>query len=699
MSLLDWFRGRVPHTPPRLKIVEQGPIEDALEEQQYSMQPRDNDGDGQPDAIEGIALGLEYADASGELSARRIIAAQVTPGADSVVYLDGWCLLRKDWRRFRSDRMLKLMLPPAWESVADPTAFLLTYAPQATFEPKSKAELNPKLLCRDGLAVLLYVARSDGDTIPTAEKDIVTQYIVAACKRSGLTPNERIIAEVTAYADTLYPSLQSMEVCLGRLERDVGALDILVPHLTALVKADGDYSENERQAVAMLVKAMAQARQNAVAEGAASPREQSSSPVPEHYLASADFLAVDVETANADMASICSIGLVHFKGGEIVRRLTVLIDPEDQFDPINISIHGIRPEDVAGKPTMREALPVVAAALATAVVVHHTHFDRVALCRAAKKHGLPDPTCKWLDSARVVRRAWERFSRRGYGLANVASEFGIEFEHHDACEDARAAGLIMLKAMADTGLSIDQWLDRIDEPLSARGGRQTRNGSSNGPFSGEVVVFTGELSMPRRQAADLAAAVGMEVEGSVTTETSMLVVGDQDLRRLAGREKSAKHRRAEQLIREGSTLRIIGETDFKLFVGADDGLVGKDGHRPRPTAESAKENALNVLTPEASRISSLVDEVTAAKREGRLDDATKLLIEEIQCQEAESQRSGTGVAPWYYEQLAIVYRKMGRHEDELAILERYDRQMKAPGASPAMLKARLEKVRARQPRK
>ena len=76
--------------------------------------------------------------------------------------------------------------------------------------------------------------------------------------------------------------------------------------------------------------------------------------------------------------------------------------------------------------------------------------------------------------------------------------------------------------------------------------------------------------------------------------------------------------------------------------------------------------------------------------------AMRLLLEEIGCQEAESRSSGLGVAPWYYEQLAIIYRKLGQHEEELAVLERYDRQIKAPGARPALLKIRLEKVRARR---
>jgi DNA polymerase-3 subunit epsilon len=83
---------------------------------------------------------------------------------------------------------------------------------------------------------------------------------------------------------------------------------------------------------------------------------------------------------------------------------------------------------------------------------------------------------------------------------------------------------------------------------------------------GEIVVFTGALSMPRSEAADRAAAAGCRVDAGVTKETTLLVVGDQDLRRLHGYSKSSKHRKAEQLIAKGQSLRILGESDFRRIV-------------------------------------------------------------------------------------------------------------------------------------
>lgn len=73
----------------------------------------------------------------------------------------------------------------------------------------------------------------------------------------------------------------------------------------------------------------------------------------------------------------------------------------------------------------------------------------------------------------------------------------------------------------------------------------------------EVVVFTGTLQMPRNQAADLASKIGCNVAYGVTKETTLLVVGDQDISKFSGKEKSSKHLKAEQLISKGQNIRII----------------------------------------------------------------------------------------------------------------------------------------------
>jgi len=90
-----------------------------------------------------------------------------------------------------------------------------------------------------------------------------------------------------------------------------------------------------------------------------------------------------------------------------------------------------------------------------------------------------------------------------------------------------------------------------------------------------------------------------------------------------------------------------------------------------------------------------VEQVKQLKREKRHSEAIELLHKLIQATEAESKAAGPGwgVAPWYYEQLAIVYRKEKLFDEEVAILERYAGQPKAPGAQPGRLAERLTKAR------
>lgn len=106
-----------------------------------------------------------------------------------------------------------------------------------------------------------------------------------------------------------------------------------------------------------------------------------------------NFIAIDVETANADMASICSIGAAIFENGQLSSEWYSLVDPDDYFDPVNVSIHGVDESMVAGSPTYRDVASAIGQFLNDAVVVTHTHFDRVAMHQAAHRWAIEPPRC------------------------------------------------------------------------------------------------------------------------------------------------------------------------------------------------------------------------------------------------------------------------------------------------------------------
>lgn len=283
-----------------------------------------------------------------------------------------------------------------------------------------------------------------------------------------------------------------------------------------------------------------------------------------------NFIAIDLETANADMGSICQIGIAVFSGGLLVGEWSTLVNPETYFDDINISIHGIEPHMVAGQPTLPAVAEKVRSLMLNTASVCHTHFDRVALQRAFDKYQLQPVATKWLDSARVSRRTWKDLAWSGYGLKNVCDKIGYQFKHHDALEDAKAAGYVLLAALKESEMDIDAWMHRVGQPIDpsrgSYGAAVHRDGNPEGDLFGEVLVFTGALELPRAEAADLASMVGCEVTPGVTKKTTILVVGDQDITKLAGHEKSSKHRKAEELALAGKSIRIIRESDFKELV-------------------------------------------------------------------------------------------------------------------------------------
>jgi DNA polymerase-3 subunit epsilon len=284
-----------------------------------------------------------------------------------------------------------------------------------------------------------------------------------------------------------------------------------------------------------------------------------------------EFVALDFETANPNMSSICQLGLVHFEDGSLKEEWMTYVDPEDFFDETNISIHGINESTVEGAPTFPDVANRIYNYLDGRIAVCHTHFDRVAIHQACVKYDLRVPTCTWLDSARVARRTWEQFAYRGYGLGNICATLGYQFVQHDALEDAKAAAHILLAAIEKTGMDLHKWLKRVERhiPFSHSAGKIARNGNPEGPLYGETVVFTGSLHLSRWTAAEMAAKIGCTVADRVNIGTSIIVVGDQDIKKLKGHEKSSKHRKAEELILKGQALRIISEADFleliKLF--------------------------------------------------------------------------------------------------------------------------------------
>lgn len=164
------------------------------------------------------------------------------------------------------------------------------------------------------------------------------------------------------------------------------------------------------------------------------------------------FVALDVETANADWGSICQVGAVRFIDGAEADSASWLCQPPvPGFDPRNVGIHGIEERDVAQAAPFADVLPAFTAFLGDLpVVAHNAQFDVTALHRASAAAGVKAPGLRFGCSLALARA--HSLDVRNHRLPTVAEALGVNLErHHDALADARACGAIVAALAARAG--------------------------------------------------------------------------------------------------------------------------------------------------------------------------------------------------------------------------------------------------------
>ena len=161
-----------------------------------------------------------------------------------------------------------------------------------------------------------------------------------------------------------------------------------------------------------------------------------------------DFAAIDFETANEQLSSVCSVGIVIVRNGIITDKFYSLIFPEpDYYIYSNSMIHGLSYEDTKNADIFSvvwdkvcpliEGLPLVA---------HNKGFDEACLKAVFKTYQMDYPDyifyCTLLESRRQLRHL------PNHRLPTVAEDCGyILTNHHNALADAEACATIALQLL------------------------------------------------------------------------------------------------------------------------------------------------------------------------------------------------------------------------------------------------------------
>ena len=157
-----------------------------------------------------------------------------------------------------------------------------------------------------------------------------------------------------------------------------------------------------------------------------------------------DFAAIDFETANNERSSVCSVGIVIVRGGEIVDSFYSLIQPEPNYYNYWCSrVHGLCCDDTDSAPVFPEVWKQIEPLIeGLPLVAHNRPFDESCCLKAVfRVYQMDYPDYDFYDTLCVSRRKMPGLAN--HQLHTVAAACGYKMEnHHHALADAEACAWI-----------------------------------------------------------------------------------------------------------------------------------------------------------------------------------------------------------------------------------------------------------------
>ena len=160
-----------------------------------------------------------------------------------------------------------------------------------------------------------------------------------------------------------------------------------------------------------------------------------------------DFAAIDFETANYERSSVCSVGLVIVRGGEIVDKFYSLIKLEPEYYTFRCSqVNGLCAADTENAPVFpevwRQIEPMIAG---LPFVAHNKAFDESCLKAVFRVYQMDYPDYPFYCTCVASRRVWPQGR---HNLDVIAARCGYDLtNHHHALADAEACAAIALQIL------------------------------------------------------------------------------------------------------------------------------------------------------------------------------------------------------------------------------------------------------------
>lgn len=167
---------------------------------------------------------------------------------------------------------------------------------------------------------------------------------------------------------------------------------------------------------------------------------------------------IDIETPNRNNDAICSIGIVLIEKGVIIDKIYYLINPETNFDEMNIQIHGITEKDVINSPTFPEVWEKIKNYFSGYLLAGHNFtFDLSCIKKALKKYNIETVTAYYIDTLTISRKSIVDIEN--HQLSTLCDYFGTNLKnHHNALADSYATAEILLNFINNYNIDLDNFI-------------------------------------------------------------------------------------------------------------------------------------------------------------------------------------------------------------------------------------------------
>ena len=156
-----------------------------------------------------------------------------------------------------------------------------------------------------------------------------------------------------------------------------------------------------------------------------------------------DFAAIDFETANNERTSVCSVGVVIVRNGEIVDSFYSLIQPEpNYYNYWCTQVHGLTRQDTEDAPIFPEVWKQIEPLIeGLPLVAHNKAFDESCLKAVFRTYQMDYPDYPFYCTCIASRKAFPK--AENHQLHTISELCGYHLgKHHHALADAEACAWI-----------------------------------------------------------------------------------------------------------------------------------------------------------------------------------------------------------------------------------------------------------------